>query len=90
MVIFNPNKTGGGGAMMAPPLLDISPDNAQSSHHDTLWQFSFEFPAHLDTKFVTPGGTVPKFRNFLYMHVGPKKAQMWFCVQHQCKLSFFT
>ena len=24
---------------------------------------------------MTPGGTVPKLRNFLYMHVGPKKAQ---------------
>ena len=28
-----------------------------------------------DTKFVMAGGTVPKLRNFLYMHVGPKKAQ---------------
>ena len=25
--------------------------------------------------FVTPKGTVPQLRNFLYMHVGPKKAK---------------
>ena len=48
--------------------------NAQSSRRDTLWLFSFKFPAHSDTKFVTPGGTVLKLRNFLYMHVGPKMA----------------
>ena len=48
--------------------------NAQSSRRDTLWLFSFKFPAHFDTKFVTPGGTVLKLRNFLYMHVGPKMA----------------
>ena len=51
--------------------------NAQSSRRDTLWQFSFEFPTHFDTKFVTPGGTVSKLRNCLYknyMHVGPKMA----------------
>ena len=36
--------------------------------------FSFKFPAHFDTKFVTPGGTDLKLRNFLYMHVGPKMA----------------
>ena len=35
----------------------------------------FEFPAHFDTKFVTPGGTVPKLHNFLDMHVGLKTAQ---------------
>ena len=29
--------------------------NAQSSRRDTLWLFSFKFPAHFDTKFVTPG-----------------------------------
>ena len=33
------------------------------------------FPAHFDTKFVTPGGTVLNLRNFLYMHVGPKMAR---------------
>ena len=47
----------------------------QSSCHDTLGQFSLKFPAHFDTKFVMPGGTVPKLRNFLYMHVGPKKVK---------------
>ena len=65
--------------------------NARSFRHDTLWQFSFEFPAHFDTKVVTAGGTVPKLRNIVYMHVGPKMApKMWFCVQNQCKLSFLT
>ena len=48
--------------------------NAQSSRRDTLWLFSFKFPAHFDTEFVTPGDTVLKLRNFLYMHVGPKMA----------------
>ena len=48
--------------------------NARSSRCDTLWQFSFEFPAHFDTKFVTTRGTVPKLRNIVYMHVGPKMA----------------
>ena len=48
--------------------------NARSSRRDTLWQFSFEFPAHFDTKFVTAGGTVLKLRNIVYMHVGPKMA----------------
>ena len=65
----------GGGALKGPPqhfarLLC----NAQSSRRDTLWLFSYKFPAHFDTKFVTPGGTVLKLRKFLYMHVGPKMA----------------
>ena len=55
--------------MMAPPR-----HIARSSCRDTLWQFSFEFPAHFDTKFVTAGGTVPKLRNIVYMHVGLKMA----------------
>ena len=72
---INPKKTGGGGLKGPPPrhfarLLC----NAQCSRCDTLWLFSFKFPAHFDTKFVTPGGTVLKLRNFLYMHVGPKMA----------------
>ena len=65
----------GGGAMMAPPRhIARLLGNARSSRRDTLWQFSFEFPAHFDTKFVTAGGTVPKLRNIVYMHVGPKMA----------------
>ena len=48
--------------------------NARNSRRDTLWQFSFAFPAHFDTKFVTAGGTIPKLRNIVYMHVGPKMA----------------
>ena len=68
-------RLGGGGGLGPPPrhfarLLC----NAQSSRRDTLWLFSFEFPAHFDTKFVTPRGTVLKLRNFLYMHVRPKMA----------------
>ena len=65
----------GGGAMMAPPRhIARLLGNARSSRRDTLWQFSFEFPAHFDTKFVTAGGTVPKLRNIVYMHVEPKMA----------------
>ena len=61
--------------MMAPPRhIARLLGNARSSHRDTLWQFSFEFPAHFDTKFVMAGGTVPKLRNIVYMHVGPKMA----------------
>ena len=74
--LFNPNKTGGKGAMMAP--LDISRDNSamRKALATTLYDnFISSFPAHFDTKFVTPGGMVTKLRNFLYMHVGPKKAQ---------------
>ena len=72
---FNPKKTGGGGGLKAP--LDISRDYSATRKalaatlHDF---FFFKFPAHFDTKFVTPGGTVLKLRNFLYMHVGPKMA----------------
>ena len=36
--------------------------------------FLSNFPAHFDTKFVTAGGTVPKLRNIVYIHVGPKMA----------------
>ena len=48
---LNPKKTGGGGLKGPPPrhfarLLC----NAQSSRRDTLWLFSFKFPAHFDTK----------------------------------------
>ena len=50
-----------GGGMMAP--LDISRDNSATRKvlYDNFLS-SFEV-------------TVPKLRNFLYMHVGPKKAQ---------------
>ena len=53
--------TGGGGG---PPPLDISRDYSarrEALAATLLWQFSFEFPAHFDTIFVTAGGTVPKF-----------------------------
>ena len=62
--------------MMAPPPRHIARllGNARSSCRDTLRQFSFEFPAHFDTKFVTAGGTIPKLRNIVYMHVGLKMA----------------
>ena len=65
---------GGGGRAPPPRHFARLLCNAQSSRRDTLWLFSFKFPAHFDTKFVTPGGTVLKLRNFLYMHVGPKMA----------------
>ena len=72
--MVNPKKTGGGGLLGLSRHFTRLLCNAQSSRRDTLWLFSFEFPAHFDTKFVTPGGTVLKLRNFLYMHVGPKMA----------------
>ena len=62
--MLNPKKTGG----------DISRDYSATRKALTATLFSFEFHAHFDTKFVTPGGTVLKLRNFLYMHVGPKMA----------------
>ena len=68
-------RTGGGGFKAPPRHFAQLLCNAQSSRRNTLWRFSFEFPAHFDPKFVTPGGTVLKLRNFLYMHVGPKMAQ---------------
>ena len=66
----------GGGPKRPPPwhfarLLR----NAQCSRRDALWLFSFKFPAHFDTKFVTPGRSVRMLRNFSYMHVGPKIGQ---------------
>ena len=66
-----------GGGLKGPPPRHFARllCNAQSSRRDTLWLFSFKFPAHFDTKFVTPGGTVLNVRNFLYMHVGPKMAR---------------
>ena len=67
-------RLGGGGGAGPPRHFARLLCNAQSSRRDTLWLFSFKFPAHFDTKFVTPGGTVLKLRNFLYMHVGPKMA----------------
>ena len=85
---FNPNKTGGAMAP-PPPSTFCAISNAQSSRHDTLWQFSFEFPAHFDTKFVTPGSTAPKLRNFLYMHVGPKKAQNVILCTNSMQIEFF-
>ena len=62
------------GAMMPPSMFCAITLQCAKLSPQTLWQFSFEFPAHFDTKFVTPGGTVPKFRNFLWKHIGPKKA----------------
>ena len=72
----NPKKTGGGGLKGPPPPSTFRAITLQraklSSRH--FMTFSFKFPTHFDTKFVTPGGTVLKLRNFLYMHVGPKMA----------------
>ena len=73
LIWFNPKKTGGG-AFSPPRHFARLLCNAQSSRRDTVWLFSFKFPAHFDTKFVTPGGTVLKLRNFLYKHVRPKMA----------------
>ena len=66
---------GGGGACPPPPstfrVITLQRAKLSPRHFMT---FSFKFPAHFDTIFVMPGGTVLKLRNFLYMHVGPKMA----------------
>ena len=74
------------------PPLDISRDNsatrkalATTPYDNFLWQF----PEHFETKFVTPGGTVPRLRNFLYMHVGPKKAQNGILCAKSMQIDFF-
>ena len=65
----------GGGAFKAP--LDISRDYSATRKALTATLYDFflsSFPHILTPKIVTPGGTVLKLRNFLYMHVGPKMA----------------
>ena len=64
------------GGPLRPPL-DISRDYSatRKALAVTLWLFSFEFPAHFDTKFVMPGGTVLQLRNFLYMGNSMKLGQ---------------
>ena len=75
ILCFNPNLPGGGAIMAPPPVVFLTVRLYHSKFRTLLsWLFSFKFPAHFDTKFVTPGGTVLKLRNFLYMHVGPKMA----------------
>ena len=72
---LNPNLPGGGPLWPPPPVVFLTVRLYHSKFRTLLsWLFSFKFPAHFDTKFVTPGGTVLKLRNFLYMHVGPKMA----------------
>ena len=69
---------GGGGPLWPPPVVFLTVRLYHSKFRTLLsWLFSFKFPAHFDTKFVTPGGTVLKLRNFLYMHVGSKMAPKW-------------
>ena len=65
-------KTGGA---LCPPSTYRAITLQRAKLSPQHWQFSFEFPVHFYTIFVTPGGMVPKLRQFLYMHVGPKKAQ---------------
>ena len=91
-ISLNITKTGGGGPIRPPPWHFVwLLCNAQSSRRITLGLFSFKFPAHFDTKFVTPRGTVLKLRNFLYMYArwteNGSKLRFW--VQNQCKLEFF-
>ena len=74
-VNLNPKQTGGHDA--PPPPLDISRDYSATREAlaATLYDnFLSSSPAHFDIKFVTAGGTVPKLRNIVYMHVGPKIA----------------
>ena len=81
MFNFNPkNWLGGGGLKGLPPSTFRRDYSAtRKALAATLYDFFLveEIPAHFDTKFVTPGGTVLKLRNFLYMHVGPKMAPKW-------------
>ena len=56
----------------------------------TLYNNVFlSFPAHFDTKFVTSGVMVPKLRNFLYTHIGPKKAQNVILCTKSMQIYFF-
>ena len=62
---------------MMAPLLNISHDYSATREAltATLYDnFLSSFPHILTPKFVTAGGTVPKLRNIVYMHVGPKMA----------------
>ena len=70
-------RLGGGGGLKGPPPSTFRAITLQRAKPlaATLYDFFLSsFPAHFDTKFVTPGRTVLKLRNFLYMHVGPKMA----------------
>ena len=73
---LTPKKTGGGGGgLKRPPPLDISRDYSATCKAlaATLYDFFLSSFLHILTpKFVTPGGTVLRLCNFLYMHVGPK------------------
>ena len=60
--------------MMAP--LDVLHDYSATRKALTT-TLSDNFLSHFDTKFVMPGGTVLKLRNFLYMHVQPEKPQKY-------------
>ena len=64
--------------MMAP--LDVLHDYSATCKALTTTlsdNFLSSSPAHFDTKFLMPGGTVLKLCNFLYMHVQPEKAQKY-------------
>ena len=91
-VTFNPNKTGGEGAWWPP--LDISRDNSatRKALATTLYDnFLSSFPHILTPTLWRPG---VRFRSYITfctcMHIDRKRLKMWFCVQNQCKLSFFT
>ena len=83
VVLLNPKKTGG------PRHFARLLCNAQSSRRDTLWLFAFEYPAHFDTKFVTPGVRFCSYVTFLYMHVGSKWLQNVFLDKKLAFWSFF-
>ena len=84
----------GGGGMMGPPLTYRAISATHEALAATLYgQFSFEFPAHFDTKFVTAGGTVPKLRNHLCTCTSDRKwhPKCDVCVtKSYAELSFLT
>ena len=66
-------RLGGGGPLRPPStfrVITLQRTKLSPWHFMTILLSSF--PHIFDSKFVTPGGTVLKLRNFLYMlHVGP-------------------
>ena len=77
IVSFIPNKTEGGGGGRHDGPLDIS--RVYSATRKALAMILYDnfisSFSHILTPTLRYGGTVPKVRYFLYMHVRPKKAQ---------------
>ena len=86
---LNPNKTGG---PWWPPL-DILCDNSatRKALATTLYvNFLSSFPHMLTPNLWRPGVRFRSYITFCKCMSDRKRLKMWFCVQNQCKLSFFT